>query len=466
VGGPIALVRDGDLIAIDAVAGRLDLEVSEEELARRRTSWIAPANPYQSGVLRKYADQVGPARKGAVTHAGGRRKLSVMRIFSGAAVALACGVVGGAAAGDAVKYKSVDLAFEQGLGAYKSGYYEMAIPRSSRTIAEGSEFDRFFAEFYLARIYSGAGVLTDHARPIGFTRRSPTKMRMPIRRRASRAVRCQGAHRARRYCSADFPILVSEPIPSAPSTICTTRRPSSATRMHIRAGQDLLNGTGVPTMPNAACTICRSDRGGPSGRASLSRRPPLAWVHVKKDERRALALITMAVENAPAHDASGLRTSTKTSSAPPPEDAQTGRRHRRDLAQNVAPNPEAPPQMALGAGDLQPRRACGNGELLDLQSTPSLPARSGDQSARGGKRTAQAIQGNPIASALACTAALSLHPRAAYAAPCSRTTLSFARGSTSSHRRARRRAQGRCARNARLGTRVSQPCEMTTGAEP
>jgi dihydroxy-acid dehydratase len=75
VGGPIALVRDGDLIAIDAVAGRLDLEVSEEELARRRTSWIAPASPYQSGVLRKYADQVGPARKGAVTHAGGRAEV-------------------------------------------------------------------------------------------------------------------------------------------------------------------------------------------------------------------------------------------------------------------------------------------------------------------------------------------------------------------------------------------------------
>ena len=75
VGGPIALVRDGDLIAIDAVAGRLDLEVSEEELARRRKSWIAPANPYQSGVLRKYADQVGPARKGAVTHAGGRAEV-------------------------------------------------------------------------------------------------------------------------------------------------------------------------------------------------------------------------------------------------------------------------------------------------------------------------------------------------------------------------------------------------------
>jgi len=70
VGGPIALVKDGDIISIDAEQGRLDLEVSEGELARRRKSWKAPRNAYQSGALRKYADQVGPARKGAVTHPG------------------------------------------------------------------------------------------------------------------------------------------------------------------------------------------------------------------------------------------------------------------------------------------------------------------------------------------------------------------------------------------------------------
>src|SRR6185503_604824 len=63
-GGPIALIKNGDMISIDAEKGTLDLEVSEAELAKRRKAWKAPANPYQSGVLRKYADQVGPARKG------------------------------------------------------------------------------------------------------------------------------------------------------------------------------------------------------------------------------------------------------------------------------------------------------------------------------------------------------------------------------------------------------------------
>jgi len=76
VGGPIALLRDGDMIVIDADKGTLDLELSEAELATRRKAWKAPPNPYQSGVLRKYADQVGPARKGAVTHSGGRAEVA------------------------------------------------------------------------------------------------------------------------------------------------------------------------------------------------------------------------------------------------------------------------------------------------------------------------------------------------------------------------------------------------------
>jgi dihydroxy-acid dehydratase len=75
VGGPIALVENGDMISIDAEEGRLDLEVSGAVLAKRRMAWKAPANAYQSGVLRKYADQVGAARKGAVTHAGGRAEV-------------------------------------------------------------------------------------------------------------------------------------------------------------------------------------------------------------------------------------------------------------------------------------------------------------------------------------------------------------------------------------------------------
>ena len=69
--GPIALVRDGDMITLDAVDGIIDLEVSEEELATRAKDWKAPSSNFKSGYLWKYAQEVGAARTGAVTHPGG-----------------------------------------------------------------------------------------------------------------------------------------------------------------------------------------------------------------------------------------------------------------------------------------------------------------------------------------------------------------------------------------------------------
>jgi dihydroxy-acid dehydratase len=65
-GGPIALVRDGDRIRLDVVAGTLDLLVDEAELARRRAAWTPPEPRYRSGVLAKYARLVGSAASGAV----------------------------------------------------------------------------------------------------------------------------------------------------------------------------------------------------------------------------------------------------------------------------------------------------------------------------------------------------------------------------------------------------------------
>ena len=70
VGGPIAQVRDGDVIALDAEAGTIELEVPTEELARRRESWQPRAHDFQSGALWKYAQLVGDASTGAVTHPG------------------------------------------------------------------------------------------------------------------------------------------------------------------------------------------------------------------------------------------------------------------------------------------------------------------------------------------------------------------------------------------------------------
>ncbi len=68
VGGPIALVKDGDVIEIDVRAGRIHLDVDEAELTKRREAFVAPPIKYEHGALAKYAKLVGPASGGAVTH--------------------------------------------------------------------------------------------------------------------------------------------------------------------------------------------------------------------------------------------------------------------------------------------------------------------------------------------------------------------------------------------------------------
>ena len=76
-GGPIALVEDGDIIAIDAETGTIDLHVEDAVLAERRKAWTPRSNDYQSGALWRYAQNVGPAYKGAVTHPGAKAEIHV-----------------------------------------------------------------------------------------------------------------------------------------------------------------------------------------------------------------------------------------------------------------------------------------------------------------------------------------------------------------------------------------------------
>ena len=70
VGGPIALAREGDGVRIDCAQRTIDLMIGEAELALRRAAHRPPAPQRLAGVLEKYARLVGPAREGAVTHAG------------------------------------------------------------------------------------------------------------------------------------------------------------------------------------------------------------------------------------------------------------------------------------------------------------------------------------------------------------------------------------------------------------
>ena len=73
-GGPIGLLQDGDIITIDAEAGTIDVDLSDEEWDKRREAWKPRENDYQSGALWRYAQTVGEARKGAVTHPGAAKE--------------------------------------------------------------------------------------------------------------------------------------------------------------------------------------------------------------------------------------------------------------------------------------------------------------------------------------------------------------------------------------------------------
>jgi len=66
-GGPIGLVRDGDIIVLDTDERELSMRVSEDELKTRRAQWTAPKPRYTSGVMAKYARLVSSASTGAVT---------------------------------------------------------------------------------------------------------------------------------------------------------------------------------------------------------------------------------------------------------------------------------------------------------------------------------------------------------------------------------------------------------------
>jgi dihydroxy-acid dehydratase len=77
VGGPIALVQDGDIVSLDAERGTIEVEVPTEELDRRRAQWKPRATNHQSGVLWKYAQLVGDASDGALTHPGAKAETHI-----------------------------------------------------------------------------------------------------------------------------------------------------------------------------------------------------------------------------------------------------------------------------------------------------------------------------------------------------------------------------------------------------
>ena len=155
-----------------------------------------------------------------------------MRTFSGVLAALVVAAAAGAAWAGGVKYASPQAAFEQGLGAYKSGYYEIAVPALEEAAAKGPEINRFFAEFYLARIYSdNSSALTNHGKAYVLYRKLVEEnvdadpddgRRAPFVAKALTALAG--------YLQRGVKEIGVRPTRTAPSTTCSMPPPSSATR--------------------------------------------------------------------------------------------------------------------------------------------------------------------------------------------------------------------------------------------
>jgi len=76
-GGPIGLLREGDIISIDAEKGTINVELSDAELAERRAQWEPKSQSFRSGAVWRFGQNVGPARRGAVTHPGAAKEVRV-----------------------------------------------------------------------------------------------------------------------------------------------------------------------------------------------------------------------------------------------------------------------------------------------------------------------------------------------------------------------------------------------------
>jgi TPR repeat protein len=302
-----------------------------------------------------------------------------MRISSGIVLAaLMVGAAASATAAGETRFGSPQAAFEQGLGAYKSGYYDVAIPALEEAAAEGKGLNQFFAEFYLARVYSdNAGGHADHAKAYMLFQKLADEnadadpddgQRAPF---VARSLTALAGYLQRGVKEIGVR-------PDRERAVDYLRH--AATFFNDRDAQFelakvYLSGSGSPEDVKRGMHYLSvlTEEGHPGAQALLA---DLLWRgrYVKKDEQRALALITVSVENAPAHERLWIEDIYQNIFCA----TSQGTRSQADgfltrWRKAFAPRHPAD-QMGLGLYDLQPQRKCENGEVLDIR-------RAGDQSA-------------------------------------------------------------------------------------
>ena len=296
-----------------------------------------------------------------------------MRTFSGALAALLIAAAGAASAGGTVKYASPVAAFEQGLGAYKSGYYEIAVPALEEAAAKGPELNKFLAEFYLARIYSDNGAaLTNHGKAyklylsIAFKEVDPEDgQRAPFVAKALTALAG--------YVRQGIPDIGLQPEPErATEFLVAAANEFRDKDAQFELAKVYIGGSRDDVKRGIHYLSTLSEEGYPAAQALLA---DLHWRGklVKKDEKRALALISVAVENAPEHERIWIEDIYQQIFC----GSTQGTRKQADgivaTWRKFFARPAAP---STNGQELQPQRTCGNGEVVDIQR-PEPAATSG-----------------------------------------------------------------------------------------
>jgi exopolysaccharide production negative regulator len=301
-----------------------------------------------------------------------------MRISSWALAAALIVAAGSAFAGSGVKYASPQAAFEQGLGAYKSGYYEIAIPALEEAAAKGEELNRFFAEFYLARIYSdNAGAHTDHAKAYQLFQKLAEEnvdtdpddgKRAPFVAKALTALAGYLYRGSKEIGVPSDREHAIEYLQHAATFFDDKDAQFELAKIFLAGGssaEDVKRGRHYLSV--------LTEEGHAGAQAVLA---DLYWRgrFVKRDEQRALALIRMAVENAPEHERIWIEDIYQNIFC----GTSQGTRKQADgivaVWRKMFSRPSPPgDRMGLGA-ELQPQRACGNGELVDIKRDGVPPA--------------------------------------------------------------------------------------------
>ena len=302
-----------------------------------------------------------------------------MRIFSAvlggvlaALLALAGAAVAQQPAASSQPDRAGQAALERGLGAYQAGRQEGAISALIEAASKGDASARFIAEFYLARIYSeGVGPAADHTKAFVLFRKiadehvdvdPETSQRAPFVAKALIALagylrtgiaEIDLAPNPRRAADYLHHAAVFFGDQDAQFELARTYLAAEAPSDDTRRGLHYLSAL--------------TEQGYAPAQATLA---DLFWRgrHVKKDERRALALVTLAVENAPPHERIWIEDTYATvfcAAAQPVREAASGLASRwRKMFAEPAPVPAA--SLGLGARDLAPERQCANGETAAI----------------------------------------------------------------------------------------------------